>query len=245
MIGRIAPHDKYGRATRGWHAWLYDRMALPDGIRIMELGCGPGKLRGETIAPLSNFLIKEFNHHHGVLRITKDAGLLIACFCRRLPAGSAFGNIFHCVRFGSDKVYCTHSGAAGQSVQRERLGLRCLLAIRHAPTRRRNPAEIRLGGPGRAGVEPPGGGLPALSWGDRTVAAPGRAPVLRPGPSRCGGGIGFTDGRRAPSCYGCHPCAGRLWRPPHWPRVFRYPRALRPSRLAPADPQGKIKKQGV
>jgi hypothetical protein len=182
MIGRIAPHDKYGRATRGWHAWLYDRMALPDGIRIMELGCGPGKLRGETIAPLSNFLIKEFNHHHGVLRITKDAGLLIACFCRRLPAGSAFGNIFHCVRFGSDKVYCTHSGAAGHSVQRERLGLRCLQTIRHAPTRRRNPAEIRLGGPSRAGVEPPGGGFPALHG----VIAPLLPPAVR---RFCGQGL--------------------------------------------------------
>jgi len=41
---RILLHDRFSVNPHGWHHWLFDRLAVPERCRILELGCGDGTL---------------------------------------------------------------------------------------------------------------------------------------------------------------------------------------------------------
>jgi len=41
---RAALHAKFSTNPYPWFRWLFDRMNLPPGTRILEVGCGPGDL---------------------------------------------------------------------------------------------------------------------------------------------------------------------------------------------------------
>jgi len=41
---RIQLHARYSTNPYGWHRWIFDRLALAPRSRILELGCGPGRL---------------------------------------------------------------------------------------------------------------------------------------------------------------------------------------------------------
>lgn len=44
LDARIRLHRLFSTNTRGWYPWYIDQLVLSDGMRILELGCGPGAL---------------------------------------------------------------------------------------------------------------------------------------------------------------------------------------------------------
>lgn len=44
LDARVRLHEEHETADRGWWQWVFDRVDLPDGARVLELGCGPGYL---------------------------------------------------------------------------------------------------------------------------------------------------------------------------------------------------------
>ncbi|HLY85011.1 MAG TPA: class I SAM-dependent methyltransferase [Gaiellaceae bacterium] len=43
LRARIDLHQRFSTATQDWHRWLFDRVALPAGSRVLEAGCGPAE----------------------------------------------------------------------------------------------------------------------------------------------------------------------------------------------------------
>ena len=50
LDARIALHSRFSTNKLNWYRWLFDYFALPDGARILELGCGSAKLWRENLA---------------------------------------------------------------------------------------------------------------------------------------------------------------------------------------------------
>jgi ubiquinone/menaquinone biosynthesis C-methylase UbiE len=44
LNARIQLHARFSTNKRGWHRWLFDQFKIVSGSRILELGCGSGKL---------------------------------------------------------------------------------------------------------------------------------------------------------------------------------------------------------
>jgi ubiquinone/menaquinone biosynthesis C-methylase UbiE len=44
LNARIQLHARFSVNKRGWNRWLFDQFKIAPGSRILELGCGPGKL---------------------------------------------------------------------------------------------------------------------------------------------------------------------------------------------------------
>ena len=41
---RINLHERFSVNPRGWHRWVFERLAIPPDASVLELGCGPGTL---------------------------------------------------------------------------------------------------------------------------------------------------------------------------------------------------------
>jgi ubiquinone/menaquinone biosynthesis C-methylase UbiE len=48
LEARIGLHERFSTNPQGWHRWVFDQFALPATARILELGCGPGRLWAEN-----------------------------------------------------------------------------------------------------------------------------------------------------------------------------------------------------
>jgi SAM-dependent methyltransferase len=44
LRARIVLHQRFSTATEDWHRWLFDRVAVPAGSRVLEVGCGSAEL---------------------------------------------------------------------------------------------------------------------------------------------------------------------------------------------------------
>jgi ubiquinone/menaquinone biosynthesis C-methylase UbiE len=49
LQARIDLHRRFGTNPYGWHLWVFDRLAILPGMRVLEVGCGPGYLWSENI----------------------------------------------------------------------------------------------------------------------------------------------------------------------------------------------------
>lgn len=48
LDARIALHARFSTARVNWYRWVFDHLELPEGARVLELGCGSGKLWQEN-----------------------------------------------------------------------------------------------------------------------------------------------------------------------------------------------------
>ncbi len=49
LDARIALHTRFSTAKMNWYRWLFDHLNLSEGVRVLELGCGPAKLWRENL----------------------------------------------------------------------------------------------------------------------------------------------------------------------------------------------------
>ena len=49
LDARIALHSRFSTAKTNWYRWLFEHLNLPEGARVLELGCGPAKLWRENL----------------------------------------------------------------------------------------------------------------------------------------------------------------------------------------------------
>lgn len=49
---RAGLHERFSTNAIGWHRWVFEQMDLPEGARILEVGCGPGHFWAENLSRL-------------------------------------------------------------------------------------------------------------------------------------------------------------------------------------------------
>ncbi|MEX2540509.1 MAG: methyltransferase domain-containing protein [Trueperaceae bacterium] len=53
LEARVALHQRFSTNRHGWHRWVFEHLRVPDGGRVLELGCGPGLLWRDRRVPES------------------------------------------------------------------------------------------------------------------------------------------------------------------------------------------------
>lgn len=54
LKARISIHDRYSTNKYGWHRWLFDKIDIPQGSKVLEIGCGDGSLWSKNTDRIPN-----------------------------------------------------------------------------------------------------------------------------------------------------------------------------------------------
>jgi ubiquinone/menaquinone biosynthesis C-methylase UbiE len=54
LNARIALHEHFSTNAYGWTRWMFDRLELPPDGRVLEIGCGTGKLWADNLNRIPN-----------------------------------------------------------------------------------------------------------------------------------------------------------------------------------------------
>lgn len=74
LAARIALHARYGTAPVPWHRWVFDRLGLVEGARVVEVGCGPGTLWVESAAHVpADVRLRLTDRSPGMVGAARDA----------------------------------------------------------------------------------------------------------------------------------------------------------------------------
>ena len=49
LNARVALHERFSTNTQGWTSWVFERLTIQPGERVLELGCGPGHLWAKNL----------------------------------------------------------------------------------------------------------------------------------------------------------------------------------------------------
>jgi SAM-dependent methyltransferase len=165
LRARMALHERFSINQYPWQRWVFDRLALPARCRVLELGCGPGKLWLENADRLTpGWVVALADYSPGMVREARqglrDAGLVAG----NAPA-FAYVNL--------DAQALPFAGASYDAIIANHM-------LYHVPNRARALREIRR-------VLRPGGRFYAATNGethmrelDELLAQAGQPPLGRP-----------------------------------------------------------------
>src|SRR5215212_3842048 len=84
LAARIALHQRCSTNPYGWQRWVFDRLGLSTGARVLEIACGTGSLwreNRERIPPALRLVLSDFSF--AMLETTRRAATsdaeLVAC----------------------------------------------------------------------------------------------------------------------------------------------------------------------
>ena len=83
LRARMTLHERFSVNQSPWQRWVFDRLALPAQCRVLELGCGPGKLWLENADRLAwGWMVTLADYSPGMVREARqgvrDANLVAA-----------------------------------------------------------------------------------------------------------------------------------------------------------------------
>ena len=70
---RISIHDKYSTNKMGFSNWIYSNYEIPEGARILELGCGTGSMwigKDEVVRKCGKLILSDFSE--GMIETAKE-----------------------------------------------------------------------------------------------------------------------------------------------------------------------------
>lgn len=73
LEARISLHERFSTNKYGWHRWVFDQFDLPTTARVLELGCGVGRLwleNSDRLPPAWNVTLSDFSE--GMLEKTRQ-----------------------------------------------------------------------------------------------------------------------------------------------------------------------------
>lgn len=120
---RINLHAKYSVNKQGWFSWIYEQCGLEPGIKVLETGCGDGRLWVDNIRnveKLKNIKITVTDISEGMVNDARrnigngmfDYGV---ADCMNLPFDD---NSFDCVIANHVIFYCEEPGKAFKEIKR-------------------------------------------------------------------------------------------------------------------------------
>lgn len=120
---RINLHAKYSVNKQGWFSWIYEQCGLEPGIKVLETGCGDGRLWVDNIKnveKLKNIKITVTDISEGMVNDARrnigngmfDYGV---ADCMNLPFDD---NSFDCVIANHVIFYCEEPGKAFKEIKR-------------------------------------------------------------------------------------------------------------------------------
>ena len=123
ISARINLHAKYSVNKQGWFSWIYEQCGLEPGIKVLETGCGDGRLWVDNIKnveKLKNIKITVTDISEGMVNDARrnigngmfDYGV---ADCMNLPFDD---NSFDCVIANHVIFYCEEPGKAFKEIKR-------------------------------------------------------------------------------------------------------------------------------
>lgn len=123
ISARINLHTKYSVNKQGWFSWIYEQCGLEPGIKVLETGCGDGRLWVDNIKnveKLKNIKITVTDISEGMVNDARrnigngmfDYGV---ADCMNLPFDD---NSFDCVIANHVIFYCEEPGKAFKEIKR-------------------------------------------------------------------------------------------------------------------------------
>src|SRR5438105_6377725 len=83
LSARIALHTRFSTASVPFPRWLLERMAIPAGTRVLELGCGTGAFwRDVSDGVASDWTLVLTDFSEGMVRETREITATLACRVR-------------------------------------------------------------------------------------------------------------------------------------------------------------------
>jgi SAM-dependent methyltransferase len=74
LSARMALHERFSVNRQGWQPWVFDQLALPTASRVLELGCGPGRLWRDNLPRIPAALSLVLSDaSFGMVREARDA----------------------------------------------------------------------------------------------------------------------------------------------------------------------------
>ena len=80
LKARIALHARFRTSGPPFHEWLFDHMPIPEGARVLELGCGTG-IFWQAVAPrvVTTWKVLLTDFSEGMTRESRDATTTLPC----------------------------------------------------------------------------------------------------------------------------------------------------------------------
>jgi len=123
LAARIGLHERFSTNGYGWHCWVFDQLALPEGARILEVGCGNGalwlknkdRLHASLDITLSDFSVGMVRDaRRNLARVPNEIRFVVAD-AQALPFRSA---AFQCVIANHMLYHAPRIGGALQEIRR-------------------------------------------------------------------------------------------------------------------------------